>query len=86
MVKTFNELIEKHCHNGKSPSEIAKLLKGMVSRSGVYKAVKRLRDTGSCLPKVRKTPEIEAETVRATCRQVIPRLRRVVKEKGSYVE
>jgi len=62
MVKTFNELIEKHCHNGKSPSEIAKLLKGMVSRSGVYKAVKRLRDTGSCLPKVGKTPERPVRT------------------------
>ena len=30
--------------------------------------------------------EIDAETVRATCDQVIPRLRRVVKEKGGYVE
>jgi len=57
MAKTVNEVIEKHCYNGKSPSEIAKLLKGSASRSGVYKAVKRFRDTGSCLPKVRSTPE-----------------------------
>ena len=30
--------------------------------------------------------EIDAETVRVTCDQVIARLRRVVKEKGGYVE
>ena len=28
-----------------------------MSRSGVYKAVKRFRETGTCLPKVRSTPE-----------------------------
>ena len=30
--------------------------------------------------------EIEAETVRATCTQVIPRLRRVIKNKEEYIE
>ena len=30
--------------------------------------------------------KIDAETVRATCDQVIPRLRRVIKEKGGYIE
>ena len=30
--------------------------------------------------------EIDSETVRATCDQVIPRLCQVIKEKGGYIE
>ena len=30
--------------------------------------------------------EIDSETVRATCDQVTPRLRQVIKEKGRYIE
>ena len=30
--------------------------------------------------------EIDSETVRATCDQVVPRSRRVIKEKGGYIE
>ena len=30
--------------------------------------------------------EIDGETVRATCDQVIPRLRRIVRHKGGYIE
>ena len=30
--------------------------------------------------------ESDSETVRATCDQVIPRLRRVIKEKGGYIK
>ena len=30
--------------------------------------------------------EIDSEAVRATCNQVISRLRRVIKEKGGYVK
>ena len=30
--------------------------------------------------------EIDSETVRATCDQVIPHLRQVIKEKGGYIE
>ena len=62
MAKTLNEIIETHCHKGLSAAKIFKVLKGTVSRSGIYKAVKRFRDTGSCLPKVRSTPERSVET------------------------
>ena len=40
---------------GKMPSEICKIFKPYVSQSGVYKILKRLRETGSALPKVRTT-------------------------------
>ena len=36
----MNTAIEKLCQDGKKASEIFKLLKGSVSRSGVFKAVK----------------------------------------------
>ena len=57
MVKTLNDLIEMHCHKGLPAAKIFKMLKGSVSRSGVCKAVKRFRETGSSAPKVRSTPE-----------------------------
>ena len=57
MVKMINEVIEIHCHKGISNSRIFKLLKGTVSCSGVNKTVKRFRETGSCLLKVRSTTE-----------------------------
>ena len=44
-----------HCHKGISPAKIYKNLKGIISCFGVYKAVKRLRMTGSFLSK--DTPE-----------------------------
>ena len=39
-----------------SPSKICNFLKGRASRSGVYKVLKRLKETASALPKVRSTP------------------------------
>ena len=57
MAKTINEVIETHCHKRVSSSRISQLLKGTASHSGVYKAVKRFGETGSCLPKVRSTSE-----------------------------
>ena len=42
--------------NGKTAGQIFKMLKPLVSRSGVYKVIKRFKDTGSYLPKVRSTP------------------------------
>ena len=42
---TIQELFE----SGQSPSKICNLLKGRVSRSGVYKVLKRLKETGSAL-------------------------------------
>ena len=62
MVKTLNEIIEMHCYKGLSAGKIFKVLKGTVSHFGVYKAVKRFRETGSCLPKVRNTPELFVRT------------------------
>ena len=73
----MNTAIEKLYRDGKKASEIFKLLKGSVSRSGVFKAVKRFKETWA---------KIESKTIRATCDQVISRLRRVIIEKGGYIE
>ena len=62
LAKTLNEIIETHCHKGLSAAKIFKVLKGTVSRSDVYKAIKRFRETGSCLSKVRSTPEKSVRT------------------------
>ena len=43
MAKTLNKIIQMHCHKGLSAAKIFKMLKGTVSRSGVYKAAKRCR-------------------------------------------
>ena len=48
---TISELFQ----TGKMPSEIFKILNPHVSRSGVYKILKHLRETESALPKVRTT-------------------------------
>ena len=48
---TIQELSE----SGQAPSKIYDLLKGRASRSGVYKVLKHLEETGSALPKVRST-------------------------------
>ena len=47
---------------GKSALQIFKLLKPFMSRSGVYKTIKRFKDTGSYLPKVRSTPPRSVRT------------------------
>ena len=62
MEKTLNKIIQTHCHKGLSTAKIFRVLKGTVNRSGVYKAAKRFRETGSCLPKVRSTPERSVKT------------------------
>ena len=49
--------IQRLFESGQSPGQICKLLKGGASRSGVYKALKSFRETGSTLSKVRSTPE-----------------------------
>ena len=46
--------IEKLYLDGKKASEIFKLLKGSVSRSGVFKAVKRFKETERILGENRK--------------------------------
>ena len=44
------------------PNEIFKILKPRLSRSVVNKILKRLRETGSALPKVRTTPNRKTRT------------------------
>ena len=58
----MNTAIEKLFQNGKKASEIFKLLKGSVSQSGIFKAVKRFKETGSTQPRVRSTPERPSRT------------------------
>ena len=58
----MNNAIERMHRGGKTASEILKALKGTVSRSGVFKALKRLRETGSTQPRVRRTPERPVRT------------------------
>ena len=56
---TIQELFE----SWQSPSKIRNLLKGRASRSGVYKVLKRLKETGgSALPKVRRTQSRKVTT------------------------
>ena len=49
----MNSAIEKLYQDGKTAPEIFKILKGCVSRSGVFKTIKRLKETGSAQPRVR---------------------------------
>ena len=58
LAVTIQELFK----SGQSPSKICYLLKGCMSRSGVYKVLKRLKETGSVLPKVRSTPSRKVRT------------------------
>ena len=55
---TIQELFE----SGQSLSKICNLLKGRTSRSSVYKVLKRLKETGSVLPKVKSTPSRKVRT------------------------
>ena len=58
----MNTAIEKLYREGKKASEIFKLLKGSESWSGICKAVKRFKETGSTQPRVRSTPEKPSRT------------------------
>ena len=49
MAKTINDIVEGYCKKGLPPVKIFRLMKRFVSRGGVYKAVKRFRETGSLL-------------------------------------
>ena len=53
----MNSCIEKLCRDHKTAPEIFKILKGSVSLSGVFKAFKRFKETGSAQLKVRSTPK-----------------------------
>ena len=60
----MNESIESMHRDGMSASKIYKLLKKHVSRSGVFKAVKRFRQTGTYMPRIGKTPKKPVRTKR----------------------
>lgn len=61
-MKTINAVIYELFQTGITPSDIFKLLEPRVSRSGVYKVSKRLRETGSALLKVGSTPSQRVRT------------------------
>ena len=65
---TVQDLFE----SGQTPSKVCTLLRGFMSRSGVYKALKHLKETGSALPKVGSTPG---------CRVRVPKLIENIREK-----
>ena len=71
----MNTAIEKLYRDGKKAFEIFKLLKGSVSRSGVFKAVKRFKETGSTQPRVRSTLERPSRTKKLV-KNVTEKLRR----------
>ena len=54
--------IQELFESGQSPSKMYDLLKDRASRSGVYKALKRLKETGSAFSKVRSTPSRKIKT------------------------
>ena len=58
-----------------SPSKVFDLLKSRASRFGVYKAFKRLKETGSALPKVRSPPSGKVRTSRLI-KNTIEKIRR----------
>ena len=58
VVVTIQELSEY----GQPPSKLCDLLKSRVSRSGVYKVLKHLKETDSVLPNVRSAPNLKVRT------------------------
>ena len=75
MSKTINDVIEEYCKKKLPPSEIFRLMKEVVSRRGVYKAVKRFKDTGTCAPRIRSDPERTVRT-KKLIKKVREKLRR----------
>ncbi|XP_076043515.1 canopy family protein seele isoform X1 [Oratosquilla oratoria] len=63
-MSTINATIQELSQAGKSPSEICRILKARVSRAGVYKALKCLKETGSTLPKVDSNRKVESGSFR----------------------
>ena len=75
MSKTINDVIEEYCKKKLPPSEIFWLMKEVVSHRGVYKAVKRFKDTGTCAPRIRSDPERTVRT-KKLIKKVREKLRR----------
>ena len=62
IAKILNDIIETYWGKGLPPAQTIKALKETFGRSGVYKVVKRITETLSCIPKVRSTPERSGRT------------------------
>ena len=75
MAKTVNDIVEGYCKKGVPPAKSFRLMKRFVSCGGVYKAVKRFRETGSCAPRIRSTSEKPIRT-KELIKKVRERLRR----------
>ena len=78
MAKTVNDIVEGYCKKGLPPAKIFRLMKRFVSRGGVYKAVKRFRETGSCAPRIRSTPEKPIRT-----KELIKKVRKRLRQNPS---
>ena len=61
-MSTISTAIYEPLQTGKTRSDIIKLLKPRVSRSGVHKVLRSLRETGSTLPKVRSAQSRRVRT------------------------
>ena len=55
-MDTVTATVQELSESGRTPGKVSTLLRGCVVRSGVSKALKRLKETGSALPKVGSTP------------------------------
>ena len=64
-MSTLSAAIYELFQTGKTPSDIFRLLKPRVIRSGVYKVLKRFRETESALPKVRSTHESKSKNTQS---------------------
>ena len=61
-MSTISAAINELFQTGKTPSEILKLMKSRVSRSGAHKVLKCLMETGSAQPKVGSTLSLRLRT------------------------
>ena len=55
-MSTVTATVRELSESGRTSAKVSTLLRGCVGRSGVSKAMKRLKKTGSALPKVESTP------------------------------
>ena len=62
VMSSVTATIQERFESGQSPSQICKLSKGLTSRSGAYKALKRFRETGSALQRISGTPDRKIRT------------------------
>ena len=53
---TVTVAVRKFFESGRTPGKVSTLLRDCVGRSGVSKALKQLKQTGSALPKMGSTP------------------------------